>query len=305
MPSSISDSTLALRRLRNYFMERPTRAGILARAALGIPRDDESSLRATLLGRIRAHIRIDGTIGGATLPSIWGAAQLLDLGARLTEGPSRRLLESLLALQNHPGAYHEGCTVARHAHHACEHYLSGFFAPAPTSHRVTPLTLPTGKTFRAEPAGRFAVSCFALAVALRAGQLARPLVAQHVASLIRLNSEWVDWGGYYAPDLAFCALAALARLPEPDNHAAESLVAVIRANQRVDGTWPSTDLFHALEALALVQSPLRETLLRRGLPALLSHQRPDGGFGRMAGEERSWIAVRVLLAVGEGGRKLP
>ena len=111
----------------------------------------------------------------AAVPTIWRGHELLDLGR---DGRSRaRLVGWLMDRQGRPGAYGEGCDKARHPQRVCEHYVLGFFAPAPAMQRQAPITLPNGKVFRAEPAARFAISCLGLRSALRAGLGDRPAIA--------------------------------------------------------------------------------------------------------------------------------
>jgi hypothetical protein len=86
-----------------------------------------------------------------------------------------RILGWLLDRQGRPGAYGEGCDKTRHAQRICQHCLGGFFSPAPAEQRLTPITLPNGKVFRAEPAAR-----------------------------------WSDWTGFFAPDVIVAGLRALA-----------------------------------------------------------------------------------------------
>ena len=113
---------------------------------------------------------------------------------------SRALMRWLLALQGKPGAFGEGCDKERHAKRACEHYVQGFFALAPPTVRLAPVTFPNGKVFRAEPAARYALSCMALRAALRTGSGDRPSVDRHVRSLTALASGWTTWNGFFAPD---------------------------------------------------------------------------------------------------------
>ena len=80
-----------------------------------------------------------------------------------------RALDWMLDLQDRPGAFHYGCDRIRHARRLCQHYIAGFFAPAPPTQRLAPVTLPIGKVYRVEVAARFAISCLALRAALRAG----------------------------------------------------------------------------------------------------------------------------------------
>ena len=99
-----------------------------------------------------------------------GGCTSCSTSASRTDSPAIvRPLAWLLDLQDRPGSFHDGCDRARHARQLCQHYLAGFFAPAPPAQRLAPVTLPTGKVFRVESAARFAISCLALRAVLRAG----------------------------------------------------------------------------------------------------------------------------------------
>jgi hypothetical protein len=197
-------------------------------------------------------------------------------------------------LQGRRGAFDQGCSRVRHSHRICEHFISGFFSPAPPEQRVAPIMFPNGKVFRAEPAARFALSCLALRAALRAGLGYRPLVQRHVSSLLQLQQQWTDWRGYFAGDTIVAGIHALACGSTPGELRAR-LASLIAAQQRQDGTWANADLFHTLEALVALDTPEAREAVRRSVPALVSRQRLDGSFGSTAQQERALIALRALL----------
>lgn len=283
----------ALERLALFFGPEQTRQGVLARAALGQPARDDPELSAGLVDRLKAEIRADGSVGGAVVATIWRAHELLDLegGAKAGMEP---LIQWLLALQGKPGAFAEGCDRLRHARRVCCHFVIGFFAPAQPEQRLTPITLPNGKVFRAEPAARFAISCLALRAALRAGYQTRPMIQQHLQSLVRLADQWTDWNGYFAPDVILSGLHALAVAGGPYREVVGRLVELIAANQAADGTWSNADLFYALEALRAADTAAARESIRRAVPALVARQRADGTFGAMAQQERALIGLRAL-----------
>lgn len=286
----------ALDRLELFFAGRATRQGLLARQALGRPAAGDADLRERLIEQLRGDTRSDGSVGGAALPTIWRAHELLDLGHGGDASGTLRVMGWVMSLAGKAGAFGEGCAEPRHHHRACEHWLSGFFSPAPPGHRVAPITFPNGKVFRAEPAARFALSCLALRAAVRAGYEARPTVQAHLIGLGRLQGEWEKWGTYYTPDLVASGLAGLAGASSPHAIAAHRVSAAIAAHQEPDGTWAQAELFHVLEALTWAGTAPARTALRRAVPALLERQRPDGSFPGPAREERALIALRVLLA---------
>ena len=183
---------------------------MLARQVLGQPASDDDLLARRLVDDMRAETRMDGSIGGEVVATIWRAHELLDLGSSGDHAGTVRVLGWVLGLQTRPGAFSDGCTAPRHAQRMCEHFISGFFSPAPWEQRFAPVMLPTGKVFRAEPAARFAVSCLALRAALRGRMEHRPLVRQHLLSLIQLHEQWSDWNGYFAGDAIVAGIHALA-----------------------------------------------------------------------------------------------
>ena len=285
----------ALERLTLYFSGDETRPGVLARAALGRPAPADTALACDLIRRLGSELRPDGSLGGAALPTIWRAHELLDLGAPASTAPLRAALDWVLRLQGQPGAYGEGCDRERHARHLCEHFLGGFLAPAPPAERLAPITLPNGKLYRAEPAARFAISCLAVRALLRGGEHDRPSIRRHLDSLVSLSEQWSAWGGYYAPDLIVAVLHALAESGAERRDAVVRLSALAAASQAEDGGWPNTDFFNALEALTAAGTEPALAAVRRALPQLLERQRPDGTFGPMAQKERALIGMRALL----------
>jgi hypothetical protein len=272
-----------------FFASESTRQGILARRELGQPAADDEELTERLVEEITEAQAVDT----AVVPTIWRAHELLDLGA-CEEHAWRRAIQFILGLQGRPGAFDQGCSRVRHSHRICEHFISGFFSPAPPEQRVAPIMLPNGKVFRADPAARFALSCLALRAALRAGLSSRPLVERHVTSLLQLQQQWTDWTGYFAGDTIVAGIHALAcGSVAPDLRA--RLSSLIASQQAQDGNWPNADLFHTLEALLELGTPEARTAVRRAVPALIARQRLDGSFGSTAQQERALIALRALL----------
>lgn len=290
-----SSSQEAIGRLRLYFADSLTRQGVLARQALGEPTPGDDLLAQRLIDDMRAETRMDGSIGGAAVATIWRAHELLDLGCQPDQAGTVRVLGWVLQLQGKPGAFSEGCSAPRHAHRACEHFLSGFFSPAPPEQRLTPVMLPNGKVFRAEPAARFAISCMALRAALRGRMDQRPPVARHLTSLVQLQEQWDEWDGYFSPDAILAAIHALAFASSPHRDILPRLTAMIVVNQSEDGTWPNADLFHTLEALHALGTAEAHAAVRRAVPALLARQRIDGSFGTTAPQERALIGLRSLV----------
>jgi hypothetical protein len=284
-----------IERLRLFFAEVSSRQGILARQALGDAAPGDEVLGRRLLADMRAETGMDGHIAGAVVPTIWRAHELLDLGCQGDHAGTVRVMDWVLTLQSKPGAFSEGCSPPRHAHRACEHFISGFFSPAPPVQRFAPVMFPNGKVFRAEPAARFAISCLALRAALRGRLEEQPGVEQHLTSLLQLQEQWDDWSGYFAPDAIVAGIHALAFAPGPQREVLPRLVGTVAANQSEDGTWAHADLFHTLEALMAVGTKEAHATVRRAVPALLARQRIDGSFGSTAQQERALIALRSFI----------
>jgi hypothetical protein len=290
----------AIERLALYFAEVPTRQGVLARRTLGHPSPDDEALVRQLIDDMETEVP-DGASAGAMVPMIWRAHELMDLGCEGDEPGCVEVLEWVLAHQEKPGAFNQGCSRTRHAHRVCEHFISGFFSPAPPEQRVAPVMLPNGKVFRAEPAARFAISCLALRAALRGRFDGQPPVERHLASLLQLQEQWKDWNGYFAGDMIVAGIHALAFVSQTHRDILSRLASMIAAHQVEGGTWPNADLFHTLEALLALGTTEAKAAVRRAVPALLARQRFDGSFGSTAQQERALIALRSLIWAEQDG----
>ena len=294
-----TDLQEGIERLQLYFAELSSRQGVLARQALGQPAPGDEVLARRLADDMRAETGMDGSISGAVVATVWRAHELLDLDSDGDQAGTVGVMGWVLDLQSKPGAFSEGCTPPRHAHRACEHFISGFFSPAPPMQRFAPVMFPNGKVFRAEPAARFAISCLALRAALRGRLGQRPGVDQHLHSLLQLQEQWDDWTGYFAPDTIVAGIHTLAFAAEAHQDILPRLAGTVAANQSEDGTWVHADLFHTLEALLAIGTKEAQATVRRAVPALLARQRIDGSFGSTAQQERALIALRALIWAGK------
>jgi hypothetical protein len=284
-----------LQRLSLYFAAAATRQGVLARRLLGQPAADEDILIGRLIQQMENESVGEGSGGGAVVPMIWRAHELLDLGRGPDHPECGRIMGRMLALQSQPGAFSQGCSRSRHSHRVCEHFISDFFSPAPPEQRLAPVMLPNGKVFRAEPAARFAVSCLALRAALRGRLDNRASIERHFVSLVQLSEQWTDWSGYFAGDAIVAGIHAVASVSSLRPDVSSRLTSIIASHQAPDGGWPGADLFPTLEALLALGTPEARACIRRAVPLLLSRQRLDGSFGSTAPQERSLIALRALI----------
>jgi hypothetical protein len=299
--SAPANALEGIEQLRLYFAPLTTRQGILARDALSQPAPDDKALARLLIDRMQAESRSDGSLPGGAVATVWRTHELLDLGCAADESHWLRVMGWVLERQGRPGSFSDGCTPARHSYKACEHFISGFFSPAPPEQRIAPVMLPNGKVYRAEPAARFAISCLALRAALRGGLAHRPAIEQHTVSLVHLQKHWDAWKGYFADDVIVAAVHTLAYVTGPHRAEIPQLASVLAAKQAEDGTWPNADLFQAIEALLAIGTAESRAILRRAVPALLARQRADGSFGSTAQQERALIALRALIWVEQEG----
>ena len=288
----------AIERLAAFFEPLESRQGVLARRLLGTPRPADAELTLRLRRQLAAQVGPDGSVAGGLAFAAFRLIELIELGCD-EETPAVPLLTRwLVQQQDQPGCYSEGCSPQRHEMGACEHFLSGFLSPGPADVRVSPVTIPNGKVFRAEPAARFALSCLGLRALLLTPARTYSGVKRHLTSLARLKETWQIWNGYFPPDLVLTALTVLAASGAGERAAAGTGTALLLQHQAADGGWPETDRFVALEALDMVHTVEAREAVRRAVPGLISRQRADGTFGPVAQQERCLIALRALMFAG-------
>jgi len=278
-------------RLQAYFASASTRQGILARHLLGNPSTDDSQLAQELARRLTREIRADGSVGGAFISTAWAIVELHDLGG--DPPAATRLSEWLLARQEAPGRFGEGCTPPRHGGRTCEHFMKGFFAVAPATERVSPLTLPTGKVIRSEGTARFAGSCLALRAVILAGQGSQAGIRRHIESLAVAATEPLPTD-HYPMEFVVASLSTLAHVRQNEK-ATEAYRDLLLKRQKEDGTWSGLDSFMTLEALMAEGSDKALGAVRKAIPSLLASQRRDGTFGALARQERALIGLRAML----------
>ncbi|MGH7701765.1 MAG: hypothetical protein ACREMO_01615, partial [Gemmatimonadales bacterium] len=226
----------------------------------------------------------------------WRVIEILELGGHAEDAVIVRLTGWLLHRQDQPGTYCDGCSKPRHARRVCEHFLGGFFSPAPASQRIAPVTVPNGKLFRAEAAARFASAAWASERCCSPSRTSGPESCGTWRAWPGCVEEWLAWGGYFAPDLTICALHALALAPAPQRGMMSELAGAVAGHQKTDGSWPQADLFAVLDALLAAGTPEAIEAVHRAMPALLTRQRTDGTFGAVARQERGLAGLRALIA---------
>ena len=278
-------------RLQAYFASAPTRQGILARRLLGNPSADDSQLAKDLARRLIADIRADGSVGGAFVSTAWAIVELHDLGG--DAAATTRLADWLLTRQDAPGRFGEDCTPPRHAGRTCEHFMKGFFAVAPATERVAPLTLPTGKVIRSEGTARFAASCLALRGVILAGRESHAGVRNHIESLAAAAMGSLP-SDHYPMEFVVASLSALAHARQEEK-AIEAYRDLLLKRQKEDGTWSALDSFMTLEALMAEGSEKAKGAVRKAIPSLLAVQRRDGTFGALARQERALIGLKAMV----------
>jgi hypothetical protein len=290
------EQTAARARLTDYYRDRQTRAGVLARRILGITLPQDADLTAHLISERRRRTRLDGSVDGALIPTAWLAWELLQLESPTDHAGVVRTVGFLLTQQDQPGRFFgEGCRPYLHERRLCNHYVGGFFSAGAPEHPVAPVTLPVGVPVTEEQQARFAASCFALRTVMRAGEDRREGVQRHAASLLDIPGLWSEWGGgAWSPDVTLFALGAIALAPLDLRERSAQAASQIIARQQADGSWPGADLFHALDMLMLVPTAEARAAVRRAAPQLCSRVKDGETPSGDAGEERGLIALRAL-----------
>jgi hypothetical protein len=282
----------------SFFADRPTRAAIVARRLLGHPNAGDGELAEHLIREIRRKTRIDGSMGGVLADTSWSAWELMELGCLTDCAGLVRMIGYVLAQQDKPGHFGEGCSPDAHARRHCHHFLAGFFSPGGRDVEIAPLRLPCGAVFADEDEARLAVSLFTLRTVLRAGEDRRQSVRDHVTALLQSDLFAHAWSAEGNADLFFLMAGAIAHgAPEHRDELRPSLQALIE-HQEQDGRWPRAHFFLSLDMVSGMTGPEAKMALQRAAGHLRAQQRPDGAFGDEADEEWTLIATRALLASG-------
>lgn len=292
------EMTHALEGLAEFFHDRQTRAGVLARRALGISQPDDDRLIDSLVRERRRRTRLDGGVQGWVMATTWSAWELLQLGCPPDHPGVSRMIGYLLDRIDKPGRFGEGCSPRRHTIGHCHHHLNGFFSPATNDEPVAPVHFPWGVLFTDEWEARFAMSCFALRAVLQARQDGRERVRAHLESLFHLADRWEKQEFEAAPDLLFLASGCFAVAPLKDRERARASFTRLTDAQLEDGTWRGASLYNALEALLQAPFPEAFEAVKRAAPEVVRTQTTSGAFDDKGNEEVALIALRTLRSHG-------
>ena len=284
------DGTLA------FMAGRRTRPAVVVRRLLGHPDPTDAELSEHLIREIRRRTRIDGSMNGALAETAWSAWELMELGCLTDCAGLVRMVGYVLAQQDKPGHFGEGCTPEAHDRRHCHHFMAGFFSPGGRDMELAPLVLPSGVSFADEDEARLAASALTLRTVLRAGEDRRHGVVDHVGALLDSDLLADPWAGAGNPDLFFLLAGAIAYAPPEYRARLGEARATMADRQQPDGTWPDTYLFHALDMLAGMTGPEARGAAVRAAAHLSEIQRPNGAFDDEGTEEWVAIATRVLLA---------
>lgn len=292
---AIEDS---LSRARSWLAERRDYYGFLSRRdrKRGAP-----EMAGHLRGDMLARQESDGSWGDdlvVTADAVW---QLLDLGVHPSHGSIDRAVTWLYDdRRDAEGAYGEGCTPARHEQGTCEHYLSGFFSPAPPDESYE-IELANGQTVNSDASARLLASERALRTLLRVN--ADDLRARDSVDGLRGVPLYLEYGGTFTPAVLVGAVQALARAQGAPGELSAGLDTLSKAQEK-DGTWPNVELFFVLETLLEVDPRRALPMLEKALPGLLKSQHKYGAWGRKYLAAQTWIAVQVLEIVKEARKAL-
>jgi hypothetical protein len=290
----------AIERVSAWFADRDTRPAYVARGLLGMRRDGDEKLVASLVREHRAKQRSDGSVGGDLIATAWFAWEMLDLGQQPNSPPLQKAVKWMLGRQDKDGAYAPHQPGKRAPVDPRYAAMGGFFAYRTAGRTIAKLSLPNGVSVTSDAGSRFLASSFALRSVLRAGHGHETLVRRHVGSLLALPKLWDTWGGVWNPALMIGALAAIAHSPEPFRNQLPILAEHVALNQKPDGSWRNLDIVHAVEALVDVPLPQARESVALAAPRLAKMQVQNGSLGAGASaEERTLVALRAWLIARE------
>lgn len=275
---------------------RHTRAAAVVRRLLGHPDPADTELSEHLIREIRRRSRIDGSMGGSLADTAWSAWELMELGCLTDCAGLVRMVGYVLAQQDKPGHFGEGCTPEAHERRHCHHFMAGFFSPGGRDTEIAPLALPSGVSFADEDDARLAASTLTLRTVLRAGEDRRHTVVDHLGALLDSDLLADPWDSGDNPDLFFLLAGAVSFGPPEYRARLAQARATVVDRQQPDGTWPGTHFFHALDMLTGMTGSEVRGAAAHAAAHLSEIQQPTGAFDDAGNEEWVSIATRVLLA---------
>jgi hypothetical protein len=264
-----------LERAAEFFRERDTYEGVLARRVFGEPTSYDRELADHLIRERRRRSRMDGSIAGNLVLTARALWEIMELGADAEHAGVVRLSGYLLSQQDLPGRWSEDGMAG-----------DGFFSPGQRHLPIAPLVLRSGTVFEDEQDARFVASCLAMRGVLRAGHEDRGPVRGHLERLLRLKLN--------DPRLAFVVLGAIGLAPPQYLPRTAPLLDETARGQRPDGTWPGVTVFHAVDLLMSVPNAQARALVARAAPHIASLQSASGGFDPTDNQALALIAVRAL-----------
>lgn len=268
-----------LERAAEFFRERDTYEGVLARRVFGEPTSYDRELADHLIRERRRRSRMDGSIAGNLVLTARALWEIMELGADAEHAGVVRLSGYLLSQQDLPGRWSEDGMAG-----------DGFFSPGPRQVPIAPLVLRSGTVFEDEQDARFVASCLAMRGVLRAAHEDRAPVRSHLERLLRLKLN--------DPRLAFVVLGAIGCAPPPYLPRIAPLLDETARGQHPDGTWPGVTVFHAVDLLMSVPNAQARALVARAAPHIASLQTPSGAFDPEDNQALALIAVRALAMAG-------
>jgi hypothetical protein len=303
-----SDAVLrALRRVEAVLFSSPVLEAVLARRESGRSRPADEGHALALARALCEFHGEDGSWGGDLVRT---AEALLLLHALRSEpdhgvaGAVEAGVAWIRSLQGRSGAFAVGCTPERHALRFCEHFITGFFSPAPPDVDLSSLTVASGVRFGGDVAARLGASCLALRALLR-WQAAGYDIEAHVDGVrvivtgVALNAPSLISVAAYVS--AVGALAEAPHTPREDAAVAAGLER-LAGLQRADGSWRGVDPFHVLETMLLAaerghHSDAADAAIGRAAGMLAVLQREDGSWGRETSPDRTLTGWRTLRHV--------
>lgn len=246
-----------------------------------------------LRGDLLAKQSRDGSWGeGDLLASANAVWRLLDLDTPPASEPLARALDWMYERQDAPGAFGTGCTPARHESELCEHFVGGFFSPAPDD-EPQEACLSNGQSVNSDTGARLLISERVLRTVLRANP-SDPRARVSIQGLASLPL-YAEYGGAFTPALLVGALQALAWVPGgPPSVLVRGLETLAAAQRKTDRSWRNVEDFFALEALLEIDHFTARRLLVSVVPRLLKGQYKNGSWGRRFQATQTWIAVQVI-----------